>query len=217
MRIYAHRGASQTFPENTLDAFSEAVRLGVDGIELDVRATSDGIPVISHDSSLSRNFGMDSEVSDVTVATLREIAPSAPTLADVLDLVGATLHLDIEVKQAGIERELLALLAQYPDTRWSISCFDWQVLARFRELDARCDLWLLSLLLTADLIETAHRLRASTVALQASVITAQSITSARQGGLSLMAWTVNDVAKALQLQEWGLDMLCTDAPHLFVR
>ena len=42
MQIYAHRGASQTHSENTIGAFAEALRLGVDGIELDIHATSDG-------------------------------------------------------------------------------------------------------------------------------------------------------------------------------
>ena len=122
MQIYAHRGASQTHSENTIGAFAEAVRLGVDGVELDIHATSDGIPVAIHDSSLSRTSGTDLDVPDLSLERLRAVAPTVPTFAEVLDIVGSAVHFDIEVKQAGIEREVLELLgASIPDSRWSIS------------------------------------------------------------------------------------------------
>jgi glycerophosphoryl diester phosphodiesterase len=217
VQIYAHRGASQTHAENTIGAFAEAVRLGVDGIELDIHATSDGVPVVIHDSSLGRTTGADSEVSDLTLDRLRSIAPTVPTFAEVLDLVGSALHFDIEVKQEGVEAAVLELLERYPDVRWSISCFDWTVLERFRELDASCDLWLLSSLLTDELIEKATRLKATAAALNAPAIMEETIKAAHDAGLKVMAWTVNDIDRARQLDAWGLDMLCTDAPHLFVR
>ena len=52
--VCAHRGASRTFPENTITAFAEAVRLGCDQVEFDVRMTKDGECVILHDSSVNR-------------------------------------------------------------------------------------------------------------------------------------------------------------------
>ena len=78
MQIYAHRGASQTHSENTIGAFAEAVRLGVHGIELDIHATSDGIPVVIHDSSLSRTMAKEAEVTDLTFEHLRSMAPTVP-------------------------------------------------------------------------------------------------------------------------------------------
>jgi glycerophosphoryl diester phosphodiesterase len=45
----------------------------------------------------------------------------------------------------------------------------------------------------------------------------ETIKAAHDAGLKVMAWTVNDIDRARQLDAWGLDMLCTDAPHLFVR
>ena len=217
MQIYAHRGASQTHSENTIGAFAEAVRLGVDGVELDIHATSDGIPVVIHDSSLSRTSGTDLDVPDLSLERLRAVAPTVPTFAEVLDIVGSAVHFDIEVKQAGIEREVLGLLGHYPDSRWSISCFDWTVLEQFRALHEECDLWLLSPLFTDDLLQTAARLGATAAALYAPAIERQTVDAAHAAGLKVMAWTVNDVARAEELEDWGLDMLCSDAPHLFVR
>ena len=216
MQIYAHRGASQTHSENTIGAFAEALRLGVDGIELDIHATSDGVPVVIHDSSLARTLAQEAQVTGLTFEHLRSIAPTVPSFAKVLDLVGSALHIDIEVKQAGIEREVLDLLASYPASRWSISCFDWRVLEQFRKLHSDCDLWLLSPIYTGELVETARQLRATVGALYDPSITEETIKTAHSAGLKLLAWTVNDVERARELEEWGLDMLCTDAPHLFV-
>jgi glycerophosphoryl diester phosphodiesterase len=188
----------------------------VDGIELDIHATSDGIPVVIHDTSLSRTLGKEAHVTELPFEHLRSIAPTVPSFAEVLDLIGSALHFDIEVKQAGIERQILDLLATYPDSRWSISCFDWGVLEQFRELHDDCDLWLLSPLFTTELVENARRLRASAAALYDPSITEETAQEAHSAGLTVMAWTVNDVSRARELEAWGIEMLCTDAPHLFV-
>jgi glycerophosphoryl diester phosphodiesterase len=217
VQIYAHRGASQTHSENTIGAIAEAVRLAVDGIELDIHATSDGVPVVIHDSSLARTLAQDAKVTEMTFEQIRSIAPTVPTFAEVLNLVGSALHFDIEVKQAGIEHEVLELLASYPDSRWSISCFDWGVLERFRTIHADCDLWLLSPLFSDELAETARRLKATAAALFDPSITKETAEAAHSAGLKVMAWTVNDVDRARELEQWGVEMLCTDAPHLFAR
>jgi glycerophosphoryl diester phosphodiesterase len=217
MLIYAHRGASQTHSENTLEAFAEAVRLGVAGVELDLHATQDGVPVVIHDASLARTAGIDANVPETPFGRLREVALSVPRFSEVLDMVGDALHFDLEVKQKGIEPLVLETLDQYPSARWSISSFDWTVLDSFRELDEQADLWLLSPAFGQDLVDRARSLRASAAALYAPSITQQVIESAHDAGLRVMAWTVNDPDRARQLEGWGLDMLCTDAPHLYVR
>jgi glycerophosphoryl diester phosphodiesterase len=83
-KISAHRGASRMAPENTLMAFSAAMKSGADFIELDVRTTLDGREVCLHDASLKRTTGFDSRVSDVSyqkVKTLTTIYPSRGTYA----------------------------------------------------------------------------------------------------------------------------------------
>lgn len=217
MQLYAHRGASQRYPENTLEAFAEAMRLDVDGIELDIHATADGVPVVIHDVSLNRTFGIDTPVTSLSLAELRNQAPAVPTFAQVLELVGPAVHFDIEVKQPAIEQAVLNVLGQFPESRWSISSFDWSVIERFRVLDPSCDLWLLSSMpANDDLLDTAHRLHATTAALQANTITRGSVNRVHAAGLMVMAWTVNDVERAQQLGEWGVDAFCTDAPQLFI-
>src|SRR4051812_35261842 len=72
-RIIAHRGAwdEVKFRENTLDAFHEAARVGVYGIEFDVRFTRDGVPIVLHDPGLARMFKHPGLVQELTLAELR--------------------------------------------------------------------------------------------------------------------------------------------------
>ncbi len=108
--VIAHRGVSPGFPENTLPAFANAIKLGVDAIEVDLRATSDGVIVVLHEDSVEITTNGEGFVSDYTFAELRQLDAGShagaefagepiPSLEEVLDLViplGCTLLLDIK-------------------------------------------------------------------------------------------------------------------------
>lgn len=217
MRIYAHRGASASEPENTLRAFQRALDLGVDGIELDVQATSDRVPVILHDRDLARTTNGTGHVDELALDDLQQLdagqGETVPTLHDVLSLVGDRAHLDIEVKQAGIEREIIAVLARCSDVRYSISSFDWRVLEAFRSLSAEIDLWPLTVVVSDAVFETASRLGSTAVALYAPSYTTESADRLRAAGLNAMIWTVNDVPTARHMLQLGAAALCTDVPE----
>jgi glycerophosphoryl diester phosphodiesterase len=70
--IIAHRGSSALAPENTLAAFARAFDEGADGIELDVRLASDGVPVVIHDATLQRTAGSRDLIRKITSAQLAE-------------------------------------------------------------------------------------------------------------------------------------------------
>jgi len=84
--VVAHRGASAVAPENTLEAFAKAIDLGADMVELDVRRSGDGGLVISHDPVPARG---------------------APTLEQVFDLCAGRIALDVELKEPGLEADVL--------------------------------------------------------------------------------------------------------------
>lgn len=126
--VIAHRGASGSAPENTIEAFDLALRQGADAFELDVRLTVDGIPVVIHDPTLERTTDRRDSVAGQTLAQLREADAGArfspdsgrsfpfrgsgvviPTLAQVLDsFPDMPLLVDIKEPQAqGAIRQLL--------------------------------------------------------------------------------------------------------------
>jgi glycerophosphoryl diester phosphodiesterase len=217
MQIYAHRGASGAFPENTIEAFQWAIDLGVDGIETDVRCTSDDVPILSHDQTLLRAFGLDRDVQNLTRAELRSCAPWVPTLEELLTLAGSRVHLNVEIKQTGIERAVLGVLDACHSSRWAISCFDWTVLEACRTMSSSASLWLLTESSTPDLWTTSERLAASGIAVSASAIQPKIAPKAHERGLTVMAWTVNDLAESKTLRSRGVDAICTDFPEQWTR
>lgn len=215
--VYAHRGASATHPENSLAAFEEALRLGVQGIELDVRATSDGVPVVIHDGGLQRTFGVDRFIADLTAAELRSIAPQVPRLDEVVALVGMSCHLNIEIKVSDIEVETLAALEGLEHGRWAISSFDWDVLHRVRQLDRTAELWVLCFAVTAAAVSAVVALGATTIAVEAGSITPGVVRRVGALGRRVMAWTVNSPVHVARLTEWGVTAICTDDPGAIPR
>ncbi|MEE2962151.1 MAG: glycerophosphodiester phosphodiesterase family protein [Myxococcota bacterium] len=87
-KFIGHRGVfcHPTLKENTFAAFDAAVTLGA-GIEFDIRLSSDGIPMVHHDSNLQRVFGIDAEIANHSASEIQATAP-VPTLAEVLDRYG---------------------------------------------------------------------------------------------------------------------------------
>ena len=93
----SHRGESDDAPENTLAAFTLAMDRDTDGMELDVRLTSDGFAVVVHDADLKRVANADTVVSESTLAQLQALHP-VPLLSEVLALLKPGKHLQIELK-----------------------------------------------------------------------------------------------------------------------
>ena len=118
--VIGHRGNAAHAPENTLESFRQAVALGVDAIELDVRVTRDGVPVVIHDPTLGRTTDRGDAVADISLAALRRadagatFTPDAgvtfpyrargltiPTLRAVIDATqGIPLLIEVKVPEA---------------------------------------------------------------------------------------------------------------------
>jgi glycerophosphoryl diester phosphodiesterase len=107
--VIAHRGASAERPENTIAAFQRAVELGADAIELDVRLSSDGVPVVIHDPTLDRTTTAQGAVARKTAAELVRIG--VPTLERVLAEIALPILLEIKepAAQEGVAGVLLRM------------------------------------------------------------------------------------------------------------
>ena len=216
MLIFAHRGTSGHDPENTLRAFRGAIAAGADGIELDVRATVDRVPVIIHDRDVARTTNGHGHVDELSLERVKQLDAGEneriPTLAQVLHLLGGKLRVYVEVKQAGIEREILDVLAGYPETRWVIGSFDLDVLRAVRAASADAELWVIAYYPTDEIFAAAAELGATTLSLDNEAITAESVERCRAAGLDLAIWTVNDVEEARSVRALGAVGICTDYP-----
>jgi len=91
---FAHRGARSVLPDNTLESFSLALRLGANGLETDIWCTADGQVVLDHDGVV-RRFGLQRPISSV----MRSQLPShIPTLTELFDTCGVNFDLSIDIK-----------------------------------------------------------------------------------------------------------------------
>lgn len=91
--IFAHRGASAYEPDNTMEAFELAHKMGADGIELDVRLTSDGQMVIFHDNTLDRMTNMRGTIPEYTLAELKAMNHMLSFAAEESRVSGAVIDM----------------------------------------------------------------------------------------------------------------------------
>lgn len=228
----AHRGASRDRPENTLAAFDEALRQGCDGIELDLRLSSDGIPVVYHDDDLARLGRPERRVEDVAAAELRELdaglpfdarwaGERVPTLQQVLERYAARTRLLLELKSARDERHDRALVRA--------------TIARIRETSAEESVFVLSfhdgiLEETARLAPRVPRvlnarpgprldagLRARLPALAALSVDVRGLRPAfgrevNEAGCALWAWTCNTARAVERALQAGASAVISDRP-----
>ena len=233
-KIWAHRGASQQKPENTLPAFARAVELGADGIELDVQLSKDGVPVICHDFELDRLCDGQGLLYDRTLAELRRLNfnrrfpeqgfVTLPTLAEVFDLLRPTnLEINIEIKSGqviypGIEKKILDLADAFGmGERIWYSSFNHYALAGLHELapGARCGIlfdnilfepWRYAARIGMQAIHPHHRMLAIPGLVKAS----------HAAGLAVHPWTADrpeDLRQAFQL---GVDAIITNFPDVAI-
>lgn len=116
-RVIAHRGASAYAPENTVTAFVLAAELGADMVELDLRLTSDGQPIVCHDAEVDRTTNGHGLVHELTLAELRRLDAgywftrdggatypfrglgiTLPTLDEVLEALPHHVGINVEIK-----------------------------------------------------------------------------------------------------------------------
>lgn len=162
-KIIAHRGSKGTHPENTLEAFKEAVRVGSDGIELDVHLSLDNELIVIHDESVERTTNGIGSIQNLTLAEIKQLDAGSwyspeysncriPTLREVfcfLEEVGYKELVNIELKTdelsyPGIEEKVLSLVNE---KSWPFnveySSFNYQTLTQLKSLDASCKIALL--------------------------------------------------------------------------
>ena len=99
-KIISHRGEHDNISiiENTLPAFNKASDNGVWGIECDIRWTADLVPVVSHDECGRRLFGNPTLIAELDFSQLREQMPLIPSLSELVEQLGGSTHLMLEIK-----------------------------------------------------------------------------------------------------------------------
>ncbi len=205
----AHRGGAKLAPENSLEAFTKALELEVDAIELDVHLSRDGHLMVIHDETLARTHQHSGKVVEMTLPEL--LAAGVPSLAQVLKLVGDRARLIVESKPLGTEEALVRELSPYLEQHLVIS-FEKETLKKLHKLQPA--------LVTGVLFgkecpwEELDELGVTYLGPHHSLVQHDFMRRARRRGLKVNAWTVNSREEMLRLKEEGCDAITTDRPDL---
>lgn len=235
-KILAHRGASAYAPENSLEAFSLAIDMKADGIELDIYETADGKLVIHHDNNIKRMSGVDAKISETDFETLRSYNFSGeygdkfgfvkiPTLAEVLELFKPTdLTINIEMKEGSVNyiRAIDSLVREYKmEDRILYSSFDHFKLKRVKEINPASKTGALYCFNMACPWEYAKS--AGFDALHPSYdqiykfeqeFGIDYIASAHAFGIEVNPWTADKPGIIYHLAELGADHIITNVPDI---
>lgn len=230
LQVIAHRGASGTCPENTLAAFRRAEALGAHMIELDVQLTRDDEVIVLHDDTLDRTSDGRGPVAARTLAELRRLDAGSwfgaafrgepiPTLAEVLTAV--RLPVNVELKAgggAGLEARTLAEVECAGALgRVIFSSFDPESLVRMRALTADAELGVLWIhRKVSPALDLAKRVAARGLHLRKTGASPEGLAAARETGLSIRVWTVNEPREFHHLASWGATGVFTDYPERFL-
>ncbi len=238
MNIYAHRGNSGFFPENTMYAFKKSIDLDICGIELDVQKTKDGVLVVHHDETLGRIFDGKGSIKKLTFDELRDVNLKndelinrddckIPTLEEVLELIKPTdLNLNIEIKNnkvryKGIEEDIIKLVKKYKmEKRVIISSFNYRSLKRIYKLDSKIKTAYLVGPFTfkyrnlKKVLKICKECNCTYIHPSCDVVNKELVSEAHKKGLLVQVHTVNSITIMRKLIKLKVDGVFTDYPKI---
>jgi glycerophosphoryl diester phosphodiesterase len=227
-------------------AFEKARKVGADGIELDVRLCADGVPVVVHDATVDATTDGSGRVADMTLAQLRHVDAGSsfspafageriPTLAQVLEVWGGKMLLNVELKgvtpfDCGLERAVVDLIekAKLGRQAWTaspeltlspvlLSSFNPFALRRVQRINPHIPTgllysrrpWLSQHLARAIMPRPSEALHP-----HHSIVDGQQVDRARSHRKRLHTWTVDDPTEMRRLISLRVDGIITNAPDL---
>jgi len=227
--VIAHAACKGHAPENTLAGLRAALELGADGIEVDVHATADGIPILLHDPTVDRTTNGQGEVTKMTLAQVKRLDAGArqfegrfagepvPTLAEALDLTRGRALMVLEIKQLDIEEQVLRVVRDLGAVNdCVVHSFLPQVVAHFRAVEPTLPAALLTSAMDvtdwASLFSFTLSLNAQGISVFYPRVDASVVRQAHLRKLTFYTWTVDEVEDMRRLRDWGVDAITTDYP-----
>ncbi|URM32780.1 glycerophosphodiester phosphodiesterase [Cytobacillus firmus] len=236
-KVFAHRGVSGRFPENTMAAFQAALEAGADGIELDVQMAKDGTLVIIHDEKVDRTTGGTGYIKDMTFEEILQLdagswfaeVNAGETIPDLEQLLqwavmeGNELLINIELKNdlidyPGLEKRVMDLILKYGlEQRVIISSFNAESLRRVRDCHSTIQTGYLIEGIPENTLEMAKDIGADSIHCEERFALSELGRKAKEAGFPLRVYTVNDETRSRFLNNAGVEVIMTDFPERFLK
>lgn len=225
VEVTAHRGYSAAYPENTIPAFKGAIQVGADWAELDVQQTADGEVIVMHDSNLKRTTGLDKEVWQVTWDEIKDLDNGSwfdkkyqtvriPTLEEVLKVCRGKIHLNIEIKPSGhdkdLEEQVAKLLKKYHmrDT-CVVSSLKYDSLRKIKQADDSIETAYITSVSYGNFTDLEY---ADGYSVESTLLSKGFVNKAQKAGKQIYVWTVNSEERLEKVVGMGIDNVITDDP-----
>lgn len=240
--VVAHRGGAALAPENTLAAFDNALKIGVDMVECDVHLSRDGEVVVMHDPDVSRTTNGTGQISSLTLAELKKLNAAAkygggswpeeriPTLGELLDRVRGKADIQIEIKTTaagarypGIEQKVVALLnAREMAEAALVISFDFPTLKDIKAIEPRIKTgalvnaaWMMARASRSpdQILEEVIKATGADYFMPALAAVSDPLVKATHArGLRMGVWTVDAASDMRRLAGFGVDAITSNKP-----
>jgi len=221
---YAHRGASEYAPENTLSSFYLGLLKGANGIETDVQRTKDGVLVLFHDDTIDRVTDGNGVLSDYTFEELEKLKiygnsttlfyDRIVTLKEFLEKFALyDIQFAIELKGAGVEEETLSMVKKFGILeKTTFTSFNFEYIKRIKELDKNARIGWLTKNPGEKEIQELLNISGEEMVPQAEFITDDMIKDLRSNGLGIRAWGVFNVSLMKKMCMLNVDGMTVNFP-----
>lgn len=225
MKVFAHRGFSGKYPENTRLAFDQAHELGVDGFELDIQLTRDREIVVFHDRTLERTTNGKGRLAKHTLLELKRYdagqGEQIPALAELLKAyyLGPQLMIELKYHTASnyqpLIDELVKLLKYFKLKYPPIVCsFNWPALVYLRGKSQSIDIMVLhDHKLFSRVLKIAKLVKAGAISTNINEVSSRKIALAKAAGLKTYVWTVNSKKQAALCRRLGIFGIISNFPN----
>ncbi len=235
--VIGHRGNSSSAPANTIESIRQAIELGVDMIELDVRMSKDGVPILIHNDTVDETTNGHGSVASLTLAQLKELDAGSwkdkryanekiPTLVEALEFVKGKVYLSLDLKDESAVslmirdihnanmRDNVVICGCYEPQARQIWNIDKNITVLFdvdSQLEKKAKLEDKSEFID-QYIYRACKERFSVLNVNHKYVNEELIYRAHLRGLSVWVWTVDDIDEMIRLIDIGVDAIYSNFP-----
>lgn len=220
MQVFAHRGASGEFPENTLLAMEQAIKQAAYGIEFDVQQALDGF-IITHDR-LIKTPSHKIRVAANSIADLQKVPLAenqfSPTLRQVMESISGRCYANVELKtvteleQIKAELEFAIEHLGFTAEQIIISSFNHHFLEAVMKWEMGVEIGALTASLHVDYAAFAQKLGANAIHADINALNENLVKDAHDRGLSVRVYTVDEEQDIEQLFNWNVDAIFSNYP-----
>ncbi|MFM9373106.1 glycerophosphodiester phosphodiesterase [Streptomyces sp. Da 82-17] len=212
LTVVAHRGDPYRARENTLPSLRSAFAAGADAVEIDVRLTRDGVPVLLHDETLERLWGHDRPLAQLSAAEVRGLSGGGvPTLAEALAAVpDRRLWLDLPGASARTVRAVVGTVHECGAADRVAYCAGARAMHRVRQADPAAEIALTWATLAPVRPGVLDEVRPRWLNYRFGLLSSELVARIHKDGLLVSAWTPDTRRSMRRLLGYGVDGITTN-------